>query len=351
MIYILFKAYLLYNLIMSAQQTTTKYQDFNAKDLTFTKFEENERSKAQNLAFPRYKETQRLMLQGPWIDMNAYGVPQPGEYYKTDKDRAFIKIPLDLNNPEVKEFYDKLQSIDELMCSKEFKAQQFGDKAKKYKYAYPICRVPIEDEDEEDEKKKKYPRPPYMKVKLDATWPETKILTQVYTSIMKDGKREREKQNVESVDDFAGVVRYLSKIRPIIQPVKAWCEKKGKMGKDYLEYGVTFKLIKVEVEPHVSGTSNLSSYMNNDAFIDSDEENDEPKFQGKPNISSTSKNSSTLPLVNKKLKNEDEDEEEDEENEAEEEDEEDEPEPEPEPEPVKPAKGSKSAPKAAPKKK
>jgi hypothetical protein len=328
---------------MSTQQTTTKFQDFNAKDLTFTKFEENERSKAQNLAFPRYKETQRLMLQGPWIDMNAYGVPQLGEYYKTDKDRAFIKIPLDLNNPEIKEFYDKLQTIDEMMNSKEFKAQQFGDKAKKYKYAYPICRVPMEDEDEEDEKKKsKYPRPPYMKVKLDATWPETKILTQVYTSVMKDGKREREKQEVESVDDFANVVRYLSKIRPIIQPVKAWCEKKGKMGKDFLEYGLTFKLIKVEVEPHVGGGSNLSQYMNNDAFIDSDEENDDDKskFQGKPVAPNSIKNISTLPLVNKNKKDSD-DEEEDpqvDKDEDEDEDEEDEEEEEEEPEPVKPVK-------------
>jgi hypothetical protein len=321
---------------MSTQQTTTKFQDFNAADLSFTKFEENERSKAQNLAFPRYKETQRLMLQGPWIEMNAYGVPQLGEYYKTDKDRAFIKIPLDLNNPEVKEFYDKLQTIDEMMNSKEFKAQQFGDKAKKYKYAYPICRVPMEEDDEEDEKKKsKYPRPPYMKVKLDATWPETKILTQVYTSVMKDGKREREKQEVESVDDFANVVRYLSKIRPIIQPVKAWCEKKGKMGKDFLEYGLTFKLIKIEVEPHVGGGSNLSQYMNNDAFIDSDEEDETPKFQGKP-AASVAK-TSTLPLVNKNKKDSDD---EDEEEEAENDDEEsEESEAEPEPEPVKPAKG------------
>jgi hypothetical protein len=336
---------------MSTQQTTTKYQDFDVNDLTFTKFEENERSKAQNLAFPRYKETQRLMLQAPWIEMNAYGVPQLGEYYKTDKDRAFIKIPLDLSNPEVKEFYEKLQSIDEMMASKEFKTQQFGAKASKYKYAYPICRVPMEDEDDDDEKEKKkskYPRPPYMKVKLDATWPETKILTQVYTSVMKDGKREREKQNVESVDDFANVVRYLSKIRPIITPVKGWCEKKGKMGKDYLEYGVTFKLVKIEVEPHVGSGNNMSQYMNNDAFIDSDDE-DTPKFQGKPANVKTS----TLPLINKNKNNESDEEEEenDDDKDDEEEEEEEEEEPEPEPEPPKKGKGAKPTAKPASKSK
>jgi hypothetical protein len=343
---------------MSTQQTTTKFQDFDIKDLTFTKFEENERSKAQNMAFPRFKETQRLMIQGPWIEMNAYGVPQLGEYYKTDKDRAFIKIPLDLNNPEVKEFYEKLQSIDELMNSKKFKEQQFGAKASKYKYAYPICRVPVEDEEDEDKdkKKSKYPRPAYMKVKLDATWPETKITTQVFTSIMKDGKREREKQEVESVDDFANVVRYLSKIRPIITPVKAWCEKKAKMGSNEMQYGLTFKLVKIEVEPHVGGGSNMSQYMNNDAFIDSDDD-DEPKFQGKPSVTKIS----SLPLINKtKASKVDEDEEDDEdpqngkESEAEEEEEEEEEseeEPEPIPEPPKPTKGKGAAAKVAPKSK
>ncbi len=340
---------------MSTQQTTTKFQDFDVKDLTFTKFEENERSKAQNMAFPRFKETQRLMLQGPWIEMNAYGVPQLGEYYKTDKDRAFIKIPLDLNNPEIKEFYEKLQSIDEMMSSKKFKEQQFGAKASKYKYAYPICRVPVEDEEEDedkDKKKSKYPRPPYMKVKLDATWPETKITTQVFTSIMKDGKREREKQEVESVDDFANHVRYLSKIRPIITPVKGWCEKKAKMGSNEMQYGLTFKLVKVEVEPHVGGGSNMSQYMNNDAFIDSDDD-DEPKFQGKPSTTKTS----SLPLINKSSKNnkdsdeEEEEEQEEEEQEEEEQEEEEEEEDEPIPEPPKQTKGKGAAAKAAPKSK
>jgi hypothetical protein len=335
----------------STQQITTKYQDFNVNDLTFTKFEENERSKAQNLAFPRYKETQRLMLQGPWIEMIAYGVPQLGEYYKTDKDRAFLKIPLDLSNPEIKEFYEKLESIDTMMNSKEFKNEHFGAKASKYKYAYPICRIPVEDEDDDDnddKKKSKYPRPPYMKVKLDATWPETQVLTQVYTSIMKDGKREREKQEVSSVDEFAAIVRFRSKIRPILQPVKAWCEKKAKMGSNEMQYGVTFKLIKVEVEPSAGGNNLLSNYMNNDAFIDSDDE--ESAFQGKPTAAPIK--TSPLPLVNKKKQESEDEEEEDnasndekeEENASEEEEEEEE---EPEPEPPKKGKGSKASAAAA----
>jgi hypothetical protein len=331
---------------MTSQQTvTTKYQDFIPSDLTFTKFEENERSKGQNLGYARYKkEGQRLMLQCPHIKLNSYGVPQPGDYYPTDSSRAFIKVPLDLSNTDVNEFYEKLKGIDEVMESDEFKTMQFGkDKKKKYKYM-PIVRVPEEDPDAEDDpKKKKYPRPPYAKFKLNVTWPDTKILTEVFISTMKDGKRERTKAEVNSIDEFASHVRFNSTIRPIITPVKAWCEKKVKQGSDYMLYGVTFKIIKIEVEPPENNNSLLSNYLNNDAFIDSDEESE---FQGKPAVTSsvsTAVSTTKLPLkVNKNTKQEEDDEESDEEEEdEEEEEEEDEPEPIPEP----PKKGKNPPPK------
>jgi hypothetical protein len=237
------------------------------------------------------------MLQGPWIKMTTYGVPQLGQFYKSDKDRTFVKIPLDLSIPEIKEFHDKLQGIDAVFESKEFKTQQFGAKASKYKYL-SIVRSPAVDEEEEvDEKKTKYPRPPYIKIKLDTTWPESQVKTQVYTSIMKDGKREREKKDVSTVDEFASIVRFMSSIRPIIRPVKGWAEKKTRPGNDYMQYGITFKLVKVEVEPAEGGKNNLlGDYLNNDAFIDSDDEAADSKFQGKP----AEKETSTLPLINKK---------------------------------------------------
>jgi hypothetical protein len=337
---------------MSSQQVTTKFQDFIPSDLTFTKFEENERSKGQNLGYPRYKKDgQRLMLQCPKIKLNSYGVPQSGDYYPTDSSRAFIKVPLDLNNAEVKEFYEKLKGIDEVMESDAFKTEQFGkDKKKKYKYM-PIVRVPEEDPDAEDDpKKKKYPRPPYAKFKLNVTWPETKIITEVFLSTMKDGKRERTKQEINSIDEFASHVRFNSTIRPIITPVKSWCEKKVKQGSDYMLYGVTFKIIKIEVEPPENNNSLLSTYLNNDAFIDSDDE--ESVFQGKP---SEPVNATKLPLVKssavKKHVVEEDDEDDDpkvdeEESEEEEESEAEESEEE-EPIPEPPKKGKAAPPKAS----
>lgn len=312
---------------MANNQKTTKFQDFEPEALDLTPFQDNERSKGQNIAYPRYQDDGApLMLQGPWIKMNTYGVPRAGEYYKTDNDRAFIKIPLDTTNEEINEFYQKLKQIDDKFNSKEFKTKMFSSKASKYKYV-PIVREPVEDEEMDDENKKKYPRPPYMKVKLDTTYPDAKVKTQVYTSIMKDGKREREKQTVSTVDEFASVVRFLSTIRPIVRPVKGWCEKKVRQGNDYMQYGITFKLIKVEVEPAEGTTNNLSQYMNNDAFIDSDDDEDAPVQPKKQTIQSAVSTPVSAPVSFSKQDDDDEEEEDEEEEE-----------PEPEPEPPKKSK-------------
>lgn len=265
----------------SAKQLTTTSADFQPALLTFTQFEDNDRSKGQLLAYPRYGDTKApLMLQLPWIKLFSGGVPRLGEYYQDDKARAFIKIPLDLSDPEVKKLHDKLRKVDELMVQR--KGNLFGKKADKYKYI-SICRDPIEKEDDEDDdddkKKPSSPQPVYIKIKLDTTYPEGDVKTLVYRSVEKDGKRERTLQKITTVTEFADIVRYQSRIRAIIRPVKGWAEKKTKTGSDKMLYGITFKMIKVEVEPVEQGFAELSSYMANDAFIDSDD--DEPVSKGK----------------------------------------------------------------------
>lgn len=304
----------------SQKQVTTKFQEFDPKKLIFTDFEENERTKTQLISFPNY-EGGALMLQCPWIKLFTYGVPRESEYVKTDADRAKIKIPLDLTDSEVKEFYNKLRQFDEIMGSVEMKKKLFPKKFDKYEYV-PLVRTPAEEEEEEEEdsKKTKYPRPPYIKVKLDTTWPDIKIKTKVYKSVMKDDKRERTEEKIETVQEFANFVRYMSNIRPIIRPVKGWAQKKQANPSQPMQYGVMFKLIKLEVEPSESSGGNnlITEYLNQDAFIDSDDENE---LQGPPK----SPVKSVLPL--KKVEEEDEEEDEDEE----------------EPEPPKKNKNSKAS--------
>jgi uncharacterized LabA/DUF88 family protein len=255
----------------TAKSLTTKYDKFEASRLGFTPLEDNERSKGQKIAYPRYNhptlgENQPLFIQGPWMTMFNYGVPSLGEYYKEDKDRAFLKCPLDMNDPEVVKMVEELKKVDETYGSEKFKVDSFGKHSKKYEFQ-SIIRYPLVDEDAEEDQVAK---PPYMKFKLDLTWPDCNVKTEVIKSELLDsGKRVREPLEIETVGDFAGHVNYMSKFRPIFRPVKMWAHQQ-KM-KDP-QYGIVFKLVKVEVEPNKNSNNVYQNYLQGDIFVDDDED-------------------------------------------------------------------------------
>jgi len=253
----------------NSKNYTTKYDQFEASRLSFTTLEENERSKGQKIAYPRYNhptlgEDKILLLQSPWMKMFTYGVPSLGEYYKEDKDRAFVKVPVDESDTEVKKMVDEFAKIDKELSSDEFKKENFGKYAKKYTYQ-PIVRYPTNDEDEDEPAK-----PPYMKIKLDLTWPDGNVKTEVWKSeVMENGKRVRSKMELETVTEFASHVNYLCKFRGIFRPVKLWAHQ-SKM-KDP-SYGIVFKLVKVEVEPSSSSSASVQNYLQGDVFVDDDDD-------------------------------------------------------------------------------
>jgi len=254
----------------TAKNLTTKYSEFEADRLTFTTLEENERSKGQKIAYPRYNhptlgEGQPLFIQGPWMTLFNYGVPTLGEFYKEDKDRAFVKVPLDMSDPEIVKMADEFKKIDDILGHEDFKKENFGKNAKKHEYQ-SIVRSPLTDEDEE------VTRPAYMKLKLDLTWPDSNVKTEVFSSeLLENGKRERKKINIDTVTDFATHMPYMCKFRPVFRPVKMWAHQ-SKM-KDP-GYGIVFKLIKVEVEPSKNSNSVYQNYLQGDVFVDDDEEED-----------------------------------------------------------------------------
>ena len=284
-------------------EITVDYTKFNVAHLTFTKLEENSRSKGQLIAYPKYNTTNSekdgiLILQSPWIKLNTYGVPRLGEYYKTDADRSHLRIPLDLDIQEVKNFSDKMKEIDAKYSSPEMLEEMFGKKYKKYKYQ-PIYREgqdatsnESDNEEENDEKEKKNAplRPPYMKLKLDTTWPDNEVKTQVFNSTVDSLTNKRSRtliENIKTIDDFAKYVSYLSNIRAMFRPVKFWAHQATK--KDP-QCGIIFKLIKVEVEPRISSNSMYKQIYENDNFIDSDNDDESlPKSLPKLSIN-TQKN-------------------------------------------------------------
>lgn len=264
----------------SAKEMTTNYSDVDVTRLGFTDLEENTRSKGQKIAYPRYDHQSNgtdspLFIQFPWVNLNSYGIPRLGEYYSDDSQRAFVKIPLDQSIPEVKQFSELLQSIDEKLGSDEFKEKMFGAKASKYEYQ-PIYRLPQEEDEDakKDPNKKDYgPRHPYMKLKIDTSYPDNKVKSIVFTSVPgANGKRTRTKvEGISSIDDIASHICFMSKIRPIGRPVKLWAQAPNKKDPTY---GLTFKMAKVEVEPPSKSNSNVKSYLESDAFLDSDDESE-----------------------------------------------------------------------------
>ena len=257
---------------------TTKFTDVDVSRLNFTDFEENQRSKGQKISYPRYTHPDNgaevpLFIQFPWIDLKSYGVPKLGEYYADDSQRSFVKLPLDQSIPEIKQLSDKLRAIDEKLGSEEFKTKMFGTKASKYEYQAVFRLPPEEDEDTKKEAKKDYgPKHPYMKLKVDTTYPDNQVKTIIFNSVLKDGKRVRTKvDGVKTIDDFASHVCWMSRVHPVVRPVKLWAQAPSKKDPTY---GLTFKIAKTEVEPPTKTNSNVKQFMESDAFLDSDEESD-----------------------------------------------------------------------------
>jgi hypothetical protein len=145
---------------MSAIQSkdlTINYSNIETHRISSTELQENERSKGQKLAFPRFNHPalgpdQPLMMQFPWIKIESYGIPRAGEYFKTDNDRAFIKVPLNPNIPESLQLINKIKEIDAYFKSDEFATTLLGKKYAKWTYQ-PIYReqMAVADEDSDEE--------------------------------------------------------------------------------------------------------------------------------------------------------------------------------------------------------
>ena len=270
-------------------EMTIKYSDLEVSRISASDLQENERSKGQKIAYPRYDHPifgpeQVLMIQCPFMNIISGGVPRISEYFENDSKREFVKTPLDETNPDVLIFIDKIKELDAYFSSSQFASKLLGSKYKKYSYQ-PIFRKTNDnqdDDDDEDTKKKvvkKYniPNLPYIKLKINTEYGTGKVLTQLYRSEMINGKRIRtEVTDINTIDDFARIVCFQSKFRPIIRFIKFWAHP---ISKKDPQWGAIFKIIKAEVEPPIKNNSMYKDYMNSDAFLDSDDDNEEDNKQ------------------------------------------------------------------------
>ena len=303
---------------MSNNSKITKvYTKFEPNRIHFTDLEENKRSKGQKIAYVRYndknKGDQTLLLQTPQILLDTYGLPKKGDYYTDEKQRSFIKVPLDQEIPDIKIFHDKLTELDDILDSDEMRIQIFGSlkKSKGWKYQ-TIIREPVaqtieensdsdsenDDATKETETANTYPRPSYMKAKFNLNFDTGDITTKMFKLV--DGQRE--KVNVTTLESVEQLVTFRSTVRLVLMPNKLWAMK----AYDGKKYGMTFKIMHLEVVP-VERTS-LKQYFDNDAFVDSDDEDSEEATTNATATATTNANATATTTVKSTLNNDDSDE-------------------------------------------
>ena len=164
---------------------TIKISDLKLEQLNFEEVKIG--LKATPFVKPIYGTKDLPCLQLPWLTLSSFGVPPKGQYTKEDKQRMFIKVPM-------------------------------------YEYE-PLLKY--------SEKHGKA----YIKLKLDTSYPEDAILTEVWCA----GDGPKHQCKFDNIDDFALCVPFKSDIRMIVKVVKLWVVNK--------RYGLTIKVKKIEVKP------------------------------------------------------------------------------------------------------
>lgn len=287
-----------------AEHNIVPYNKVDLSRVSFTDLEDNDRIPSQKIAYVRYNDPKygenQFDIQTPEILLDNYGIPDAdGPYYQTTKQRAFFKVPLDVNpnvtteteterekrSAKLQSFKTMLQNFDTFMTDKENIVKFFGSAKNAKKYTYqPFVRQAratqdsdseSEDEDE-DEEKEVVVRPDYTKAKIPLEWNTEKVLVDVFQKNKKgseayDADGSHTDVEVTSLDDLKQHVRYMRKGRYVFHVAKLWASKQPANGQTTRMYGLTLKLRRVEVQPR-SKTEVKETVKNENPFIDSDDE-------------------------------------------------------------------------------
>ncbi len=277
--------------------TVTSCNNVNWKLLEITELASNDRIPSQELAYARYNENQ-LYIQSPEMVLDNYGIPDgDGPFYQTVKQQAHLKLPLDVNpnveneteeerksrGKKLSTFKQKLIELDELMESDEMKDKLFGKSKKKYTYTKivrtPVVQVDSDDSDEEnDEKEEKIVRPDFMKCKIPLSYPDEDVVVDVYRKNKEDTEEfdadgKYTKMEVKSLAELKSHIVYMRKHKFVLHLSKIWASKQPLAGQSLKNYGVTFKLVRCEIQSRPIKKQIVTDDKN--PFIDSDDDDDD----------------------------------------------------------------------------
>jgi len=287
---------------------------YNKQDLTrvsLTDLEDNDRIPSQKIAYVRYNDPKKgeaqWDIQSPEILLDNYGIPdKDGPYYQTNKQRAFLKVPLSVNelvtNETVEErevrskkliaFKESLKAIDALWGSEEMKIKLFGSAKNGKKYTYqPIVRESIanlgddsdsdSDAGNEEDKVAAIVRPDYMKGKIQLDFTTENVQLEIFQKNLENSEAYKKdgthtEINVCTLDELRKHAAYMRKQRYVFHMAKVWASKQPANGQTTRMYGPTLKLRRIEVYERISNFANAEEDTGDEnPFIESDDDEDE----------------------------------------------------------------------------
>jgi hypothetical protein len=100
---------------------------FEKLDVSKLSFEEVMLPNKKSLLLPRIDDKELPSYILPRINLTHYGIPKLGQYFKTDQDRMFIKLPIE------GELLERFALVDHAMEHNDMKENLF--KSNSYEYS------------------------------------------------------------------------------------------------------------------------------------------------------------------------------------------------------------------------
>jgi len=224
---------------MSIPGNTKKYTDVKTDGLSCETW--------KNMLLVKYYDDP-LVVQSPWINLNAFGIPRIDKYHPKEEDRRYLRVPLS-KDPE-DSFVGFVKMLDDYFDSEGFRKTYLPDKQQKFQY-YPLLKESASD---------KYP--PSLKLKIETrTGDDGESITTTFIKLNDDNKTERLK--VYNMDDAIKAIPFKSDIRMLFRVMKVWVQPSMK------SYGCILRLKKVQVKKSPKANINEGE----DDFVESEQEN------------------------------------------------------------------------------
>lgn len=167
------------------------------------------------ILLPKLNGNEVPNIRLPRIELTCYGVPRLGQYFKTDKDRQFLQLPIQ------GEILARFEMLDSIVRHNSTLTDTWSDS----EYV-PVVKHGLYG--------------PYIKLKLETDYRTGDIETVVWRSVKQaDNTIHTEHVDVNSMDEFAAMCPLNCSINCVIRLVKVWSINK--------RFGLTLKLVKANI--------------------------------------------------------------------------------------------------------